>query len=351
MASHRTGAERFRALLFYGVVPLLGYLAFLVTRPFLAPLAWASVLAMTLYPLHQRLGTRLSPSHAALATTLTAALLIVAPLALLGMMLSSELPRVMAYAQQIPAQATPENIERLWDELRQYVPFTLPDDSSQILGQAVQTVGGFLGPRLGSAVASVFEVVGSLFVTLFALFFLLRDARRLSEGVRRLLPFPPHERELLITEAHDLVIASVGAGLTVSAVQGLVGGLAFWALGLGAPAIWGVLVAVCSLLPVVGAALVWAPVAFWLGMSGAVGQALALVIVGTLGISMVDNVLRPILLSGRSSVNGLIVFIGLLGGTTAFGLVGLVFGPIILVLAGTLFEALTRHSSSPTQRA
>jgi predicted PurR-regulated permease PerM len=111
-----------------------------------------------------------------------------------------------------------------------------------------------------------------------------------------------------------------------------------------------VLIAICSLIPVVGAALVWAPVAFWLGMSGAVGQALALVIVGTLGISMVDNVLRPILLSGRSSVNGLIVFIGLLGGTTAFGLVGLVFGPIILVLAGTLFEALTRHSSSPTHR-
>lgn len=350
MPSHRTGVERFRSLLFYGIVLLLGYLAFIVSRPFLASLAWATVLALTLYPLHLRLSARLSPARAALATTVSAGAIIVAPLALLVLMLSTEIPVVMAYAQQIPAQATPENLERLWDDVRMLVPFSLPDDYSQVVSQVVQWIGGFVAPRVGTAVASVLEVVGSLFVTLFALFFLLRDADRATDIVRRFLPFPPHERELLMKEAHDLVVASVGAGLTVSAVQGLIGGLAFWFLGLGAPAIWGVLIAICSLIPVVGAALVWAPVAFWLGMSDAVGQALALVIVGTLGISMVDNVLRPILLSGRSSVNGLIVFIGLLGGTTAFGLVGLVFGPIILVLAGTLFEALTRHSSSPTHR-
>lgn len=347
MPSHRSGAERFRTLLFYGVVLLLGYLVLLVSRPFLAPLAWSAVLAMTLAPLHTRILGHLPGNRAALITTLMAGLIIVAPLAILVLMLSAELPRVMAYAQQLPAQATPENLERIYDELRRYVPVTLPDDSAQVVEQAVRLVGGFVAPRVGTAVASVLEVVGSLFVTLFALFFLLRDSDRITDLIRRLLPFPPHERELLMQEAHDLVIASVGAGLTVSAAQGLVGGLAFWILGLGAPAVWGVLVAVCSLLPVVGAALVWAPVALWLGLSGQTAQALALTVVGTLIISMVDNVLRPILLSGRASVNGLVVFIGLLGGTAAFGLVGLVFGPIVLVLAGTLFDALTRHAASP----
>jgi predicted PurR-regulated permease PerM len=347
MASHRTGAERFRSLLFYGIVLLLGYLAFLVSRPFIAPLAWATVLALTLYPWHLRLSARLTDGRAALVTTVSAGLIIVAPLALLVLMLANEIPVVMAYAQQIPAQTTPENLERLWDDIRVLVPVSLPEDYTQVIGQVVQWIGGFVAPRVGTAVASVLEVVGSLFVTLFALYVLLRDADRATDIVRRCLPFPPHERERLMQEAHDLVVASVGAGLTVSAVQGLIAGLAFWALGLGAPAIWGVLIAICSLIPVVGAALVWAPVALWLGLSGAVAQALALVVVGTLGISMVDNVLRPILLSGRSSVNGLVVFIGLLGGTTAFGLIGLVIGPIVLVLAGTLFEALTRHSSPP----
>ena len=178
---------------------------------------------------------------------------------------------------------------------------------------------------------------------LFALFFLLRDADRMAELVRTLLPFPEDQRDQLIKEAHDLVIASVGAGLTVSAVQGVIGGIAFWALGAGAPAAWGVAVAICSLIPAVGASIVWAPVALWWLLSGDIVRGVALIVVGAGVIGLVDNVLRPVLLSGRTSVSGLIVFIGLLGGVGAFGFVGLVIGPIVLVIAGSLLHALTRR--------
>jgi predicted PurR-regulated permease PerM len=339
----RPGSERFGELLFYGVLILVGYLAYQVTAPFLASLAWAAILAVTLNPLHSRLVVTIGKSRAALVTTLAAAVLIVGPLATLISMLAGEVPELVAFAQTLPAQATPERVQTIWDNLRHRVPVSLPDDPSQLIRQGAQSVAGFVAPRVGGVLANLLGMIGSIFVMLFAMFFLLRDSDRVVDMLRRVLPFPTAEREQLIKETQDLVIASVGAGLAVAAVQGVIGGVTFWAMGLGAPAAWTVAIAICSLIPVVGATLVWVPVALWWALSGEVGKALVLTGIGAGVIGMVDNVLRPVLLSGRASVNGLVVFIGLLGGGSAFGFVGLVIGPIVLVTAGTLINALTRH--------
>ena len=343
----RSSIERFGELLFYAVVVLVAYLAYLVAQPFLAPLAWAGILALTLNPLRTRLAPRLGPTKAALATTATAAILIVGPMAVVISMLVNELPVLVSFAQQLPTQATPERVQVIWDGVRQRIPVSLPEDPTQLLSQAAQSVLSFLAPRLGGVVANAASMIASLFVMLFALFFLLRDGDRAGGMIRRLLPFPEAERERLIRETHDLVIASVGAGLTVAAVQGLVGGLAFWALGVGAPAAWGVAMAICALIPVVGTTLIWGPVALWWALSGELLKALILLGVGVGVIGVVDNLMRPLLLSGRTSVNGLVVFIGLMGGLTAFGFVGLVLGPIVLVTAGTLLDALTRVRRTP----
>ena len=339
----RPGSERFGELLFYGVLLLVGYLAYLVAAPFIGPLAWAGILTLSFHPMQRRLAARIGNSRAALLTTLVAALLIVGPVATLLSMLAAEVPQLVGFAQRLPSQATPERVQMVWDNVRHRIPFGLPDDPTQLISQAAQTVGAFLAPRLGDAVANIAAMIGSVFVTLFALFFLLRDSDRVVDMLRRVLPFPAAERERLLKETHNLVIASVGAGLAVAAVQGVVGGLTFWAMGLGAPAAWTVVIGICSLIPVVGATLVWAPVALWWALSGELGKAVILTAIGAGVISMVDNVLRPMLLSGRASVNGLVVFIGLLGGGAAFGFVGLVIGPIVLVTAGTLINALTRR--------
>jgi predicted PurR-regulated permease PerM len=177
---------------------------------------------------------------------------------------------------------------------------------------------------------------------LFSLFFLLRDGEILGQQVRELLPLPDRERERLMSETRDLVIASVGAALLVAAAQGAIGGIAFWLLGVAAPVIWGVVMAMCALIPVVGAALVWVPTALWLLFSGEVTRGIILALVGVLGISMADNILRPLLLAGRTSASGLVVFLGILGGAAAFGFIGLVLGPIILVTAGSLLRVFTR---------
>ncbi|MGE0464609.1 MAG: AI-2E family transporter [Vicinamibacterales bacterium] len=345
----RTSTERFGELLFYAVVVLMAYLAFLVIQPFFAPLAWAAIFALALHPAWKRLAARTGPTRAALITTLGAAVLIIGPLTAVVSMLLGELPMVVAFTKQLPSQATPERVQVVWDNIRARVPASLPEDPTQLLSQAAQSVVSFLAPRLGGAVANLASMIGSLFVMLFALFFLLRDGDRAGQLIRRLLPFPEAERERLIRTTHDLVIASVGAGLSVAAVQGIIGGLAFWALGIGAPAAWGVAMAVCAVIPVVGTTLIWGPVAIWWLLSGEVVKALVLAGIGMGVIGSVDNLLRPLLLSGRTSVNGLVVFIGLLGGLTAFGFVGLVLGPIVLVTSGTLLDALTRQSRRPAE--
>jgi predicted PurR-regulated permease PerM len=159
--------------------------------------------------------------------------------------------------------------------------------------------------------------------------------------VRDLLPFDEARRERLVEQTRDLVIASVGAGLTVAAVQGVLGGVTFWLLGFAAPTLWGVAMAFCALLPVVGSSIVWLPAAAWLLLSGDVTRGVILLAVGALAIGMVDNVLRPILLSGRTTANGLVIFLGLLGGVAAFGFIGLLLGPVVLVSATTLIEAVS----------
>jgi predicted PurR-regulated permease PerM len=336
-----TAKERFSRLLFYVLVLVTGYLSYQVLSPFLGPLAWAAVFAVMFHGVHVEIAARIGPNRAALVTTLMAAVLIVAPAVLLVSVLAREVPQVIEYVQQVSLSA-PEQIERLWQMVRARIPLQLPEDPTALLREGVQRMLAFLAPAAGGVVADILGMLGSLFVMLFALFFLLRDGHTLGRQIRDLLPLPERERERLMAETRDLVIASVGAGLMVAAAQGTIGGIAFWALGLNAPVIWGVATGFCSLVPVVGSALVWVPASLWLLLSGEITRGVILIVIGVLGIGMADNVLRPLLLSGRTSASGLVVFLGLLGGVSAFGFVGIVLGPIVLVTAGSLLDAFTR---------
>ncbi|MEP7118696.1 MAG: AI-2E family transporter [Acidobacteriota bacterium] len=345
---HTTSHERFTNLLFYAVLILMGYLAMLVVWPFLAPLAWAAILALSLRPVYMRFRIRMQRSPAALATTVLAGLLIITPAVFLGAVVMQQLPVALDYAKNL-SHTTPEQITRFWSLLRARVPVSLPEDPMSLVSQGLQQTAAYVVPQAGSLLANLLSLIGSLLVMLFALFFLLRDGKTFAAVIRRLLPFNDRETERLLSKTTDLVVASVGAGLVVAAVQGAIGGLTFWMLGLPAPVVWGVAIAICSLLPVIGATIVWVPVAVWLFFSGQVTTALLLTASCAVILGSTDNVLRPILLSGRTSASGLVVFIGLLGGVSAFGFVGLVLGPIVLVIAGTLIDALTRRVQLPSE--
>jgi predicted PurR-regulated permease PerM len=281
-------------------------------------------------------------TRASLATTLLAAVLILGPAVFLLSMLVREMPALVDRVQQASVKA-PDQVERVWGVARQRLPVALPNDPAQLIGQGMQRALAFLASGAGAALADLFATVGSLFIFLFSLFFLLRDRDQVADLILGLMPFPEHESRVLLRNTRDLVIASVGAGLAVAAVQGAIGGIAFWIVGIGAPAIWGVVMAISSLIPLVGAALVWVPTAAWLMLTGQVARGIILALIGVLGISMADNILRPLLLSDKVSASGLVVFLGLLGGAAAFGFIGLVIGPIVLITAGSMLRMFTRN--------
>jgi len=332
--------DRFARVIFYGVIGLTAVLAYRVVRPFLQPLVWAAIFAILLYPLYGWLSRRLRPSRAALAVTAFAALVMIGPVTTLLSLLVSEATRAAAAVQQTDwDRATPDRLLALWQAVRERSPFALPEDPSALVAQGVERLAAFLVPRAGAVLQNVASTFFGMAVMLFALFFFLRDGPAYATTVRGLLPFSEARRERFLRETRTLVAASLGSGLAVAAVQGFIGGVTFWALGFPSSVLWGVVMAFSSLVPVVGAALVWLPAVVWLFLSGDVVRAVVLVAIGVGGIGMADNILRPLLLSGRSSGSGLVVFLGLLGGVVAFGFVGLILGPVVLLTAGTLLDA------------
>ena len=322
------------ALIFLGL-----FLSYLILRPFLVAMTWAVMFAILFRRMQLALTSRMGPGRAAGITTSVIGILIVAPAVLLIAVLAREAPQVADHLKQASG-GTPPQIQKIWDGAKARSPFPMPDNPTDFINKGAQRALPFLTSHASAFAADFFGVLGNLVAMLFALFFMLRDGDAMSRQLRDRLPFTDEENGQLMTETRDLVIASIGAGLVVAAAQGAIGGAAFWLVGISAPVFWGVVTAFCSLLPVVGATIVWVPAAIGLLLSGEIGRGILLLVIGVFGISMADNVLRPLLLAGKTSVSGFIIFFGLLGGAAAFGFIGLVIGPIVLVITGRVLENL-----------
>jgi predicted PurR-regulated permease PerM len=339
-----TERERIGAIGFYGVVVLLGVLVYQLFRPFLVPLTWAAVLAICFYPTHYRFEQRLSRNRAALLSTASVGLLVVIPLLGVALAFALQASRILNNVPHLLTE-TPGFARRWLETGLTYVPGGDTIDPEEVLIDGARRVAAFLSGQAAGVLQHLAVFIVDFVIAMFALFFLFRDAALLMAALRRIVPLSPEVRERLIAQTRTLVTASVTSGLIVAAVQGVLGGLVFWALGLPAPLFWGVVMGLFCLLPF-GAWVVWAPAAIGLVASGSVGRGLLLAALGAGVVSAVDNLLRPILLSGRSEMNGLLLFISLLGGVIAFGTVGLVFGPVLMATSVGLFETFTTDRAS-----
>ncbi len=343
--------ERFARVLFYAVVLAVGYLTFRIVAPFLASLAWAAVFAMVLSPVTRRFERRMGvPVAATLTTVVTAGLIVVPAVIVLTVLVREVTFMIRDFQQSGMAIPTPARLQEWWLELRARVPFPLPEDLAGALSERIQWLAGYVAGTAGSALQNVIGSVFQLFVMLFGVFYFLRDRERVVALIRHLLPFADERRDRIMEDTHSLVVATVGSTFVVAVVQGTLTGVALSFLGFRAPVFWGVMTSVFSLIPAVGSGIVWLPAAIWLIASGEVVKGVVLIGYGALVIGMADNVLRPILLSGRTSMHGLTVFISLMGGVAAFGFIGLVLGPVVAAVMGILLESVLpqpERSSDP----
>jgi predicted PurR-regulated permease PerM len=334
-----TERERLTVVWFYGLAVLLAYFVYQLFRPFLVPLAWSAVLVICFYPTHCRFERRWSGGRAALLSTASVALLVIVPMLAVASAFVSQASRVLESVPRLLEHA-PESARRWLQAALLYVPGGKTIDAEALLADSARRLASFLSEQAPAVLQDAILFLAYLVITIFAMFFLFRDAPALMRVVRRIAPLEASVRERLIEQTHTLVTAGVTSSLIVAAVQGILGGLTFWALGLSAPVFWGVVMAVCCLLPF-GAWIVWAPAAIWLLLTGSIVRGLLLAGIGLGIVSGIDNVLRPMLLSGQSEMNGLLLFVSMLGGLAAFGTVGIVLGPVLMATAIGVADALT----------
>jgi predicted PurR-regulated permease PerM len=333
--------ERVATVFFYGIVLLLGYVFLRMLAPFLASLGWAAVLAIVVYPWHERLVPQYGHARAAALSTLVVTLLIVGPGLVILTAFVQESGAALSAVDRDAFAGQLAWFEQAWNRIRVWIPGAQAIDLERLVEDVVSRTGGFVATRVGGLLANIAVLLFQLLVTLIAVFFFLRDADTIMRDLRGVLPFEDLRRERMIRQTRELVYASIAAGLLIAALQGLAGGLVFAALGLGAPVFWGVMMGLLALLPFVGTWVVWMPTAIWLLATGQVVKGVILVVLGVVVVASIDNVLRPGLLSGRAQMNGLLMFISLLGGVSLFGLLGLVLGPLVTAIVTSLFEAYT----------
>jgi predicted PurR-regulated permease PerM len=335
--------DRFYARTFALVTCLvLGLALFKIVQPFLGPLLWAIFIAFLLHPLHVRLAARLRgrPQLSAALLTVLTFVVIIGPLTALSAAFAAQVGDLLQIVQNKVAGQTTGNVLNLanvpW--VRQgldWLDRTFDVDLAQLQvwftqgsKEALQTLASLTGKAFLGAIGTV---VGFVLME-FMLFFFIRDGGEMVDTTRELIPMAEAPKAKLFDHLAGVTRAMVyGTGLT-ALIQGALVGISFLIVGLPSPIVFGVIAALVGLLPFGGTALVWGPAALVLAVEGRWGATIFMLVWGTVLVSLVDNVVRPMLVSGRANVGTLTVFIGVLGGLTAFGAIGLFLGPVVIAL-------------------
>ena len=308
--------------------------------PFYGTILWGTVIALLFAPLYRCLLPRCRQRRtlAALATLLAVLVLVVLPLTLITAALTREAAGVYQRVQSGEMNPTiyfrgvfdalPGWITALLDRFGLVDFATLQQRVTVALTQGSQ----FIATHALAIGQDTFMFVLDLFITLYLAFFLIRDGEHLARDLRHALPLPSAQRQELFDKFAVVIRATVKGNLLVAALQGLLGGLAFWFLGVDGALLWAVLMAFLSLLPAVGAGVVWVPVALYFFVTGALWQGLALTAWGVLVIGLVDNLLRPLLVGKDTRLPDYLVLISTLGGMSVMGINGFVLGPAIAAM-------------------
>lgn len=322
----------------------LAYLLYRILAPLRTEIGWAAVLAFILHPLHERLTARLRGRRTLSAATLTGLtpFLVLAPLAMLGVAFAGQVAHLVGYLRGRTLMSWSDILQRLsalpviggpvsWardntavsaDQIEAWI-----SDGVQTLLRSAATMGGDLA--LG-----VFGTLVGFFMMLFMLFFFLQDGRAMLAALERSIPMTPEQRQRLLKYLADVTRAVVFGSVATALINGAVVGVGFALAGLPSPLVFGVLGAIASFLPS-GSAIVLVPAALYLAAAGRWGAALFIAL-WTVGLWAAETVLRPLLTSKRAAVSTLAVFIGAIGGVSAFGILGLILGPVVLSFAVAL---------------
>ena len=317
------------------------YLCWLMALPFFAALTWSIAMALIARPLHLWLKRRITNKNfAALLSVILVTMTIIVPgILLVDQAVAEAMDGVRALQSFIESAG--------WKQALDHHPWLRHTagwlEANLDLTSSISSLAKTVSSKAPKLIAASLRSIVVLAISLFTLFYFFRDGDRIVARLVVLLPMPRAEIELLLTGISDAIRATVYGRFTVAAVQGMLGGLMFWALGIGAPLLWGMMMILLSLVPVLGAFVIWAPAAVVLVLKGTWIKALILAVWGTGVIGLIDNFLYPLLVGDRLRVHSLLVFFSVIGGIAAFGATGIILGPVILSVAIALQQLWQRR--------
>lgn len=343
VAGQQARQARWLALLAITTIAL--YLCWRMLQPFVDVLIWAVVLVLVFHPAHRQIATKLRrPALSALLSTVLVLATVVAPLVLLGSALVRELSSVATTESMKGFLDHPVDspaVQRVLAFLQRYVdvdqlfsPEAIRNGLTKVSQAVVTQTAGVVGGVLG--------FVMKAFFVMFTMFYLFRDGDIAAARLRDMLPVDGATAHELLVRTSDTVTASVYGVFVIAIIQGTLGGLMFWFLGMPSALLWGVVMTVFSAIPMLGAFVVWVPAAIYLAVTGAVAKAIALTVWGAVVIGLVDNFLRPRLVGHKTRMHDLLIFFSVLGGLQVFGMMGLLIGPVIVAITMGLIDLYRR---------
>lgn len=322
-------------------------------RPFYGAILWAVVLAILFHPFQNVITARLQPRRniAASIGLFVCICVVLIPSALIFIAVAREAARFYRWMsmhdidlastfESVRARAPPY-VLKVVDFIRIGSLEELQDRLNAALVEATQ----WAAPQALGIGQSAVRMIANGGVLLYILFFLLRDGTALSATVRKASPLTPHQTEQFLDKFSQVITATVRGNVVIALVQGMIGGVVFWLLGMDGALLWGVVMAFLSLLPVIGAAAVWVPAAGYLLLSGEIIKGLILLATGILVISLVDNLLRPPLVGKGARMPDYLILVSTLGGIALMGINGFVVGPLIAALFVTVWSMMSDSNS------
>lgn len=330
--------------LFFLIAAIFFYLFYALIIPFFAPICWAAVFVIIFFPLYEKLlGKLRSKGLTSLIMCIIIIILIIGPVAyLFGSLVGEATTAVTKVNEMIKTGEIDKYLtfnlpwlDSIKEKLKDYYDFS-EMKTEQIIKNAIENVSTAILNQTRWLISNITRMVFYFALMVFTMYYFFKDGEVIVHKIRRLMPLTPNQVSVTFHKLREVIQATMYGGVVVALIQGLIGGILFAVVGIPSAVFWGAIMAFLSIIPFIGAFVIYIPAGLILIIGGSYFKGIFVIAVGTVVISQIDNVIRPFLISGKTQMHPLLLFFAILGGIYLFGLLGIVLGPLIAAVFITL---------------
>ncbi|MFH0985590.1 MAG: AI-2E family transporter [Candidatus Omnitrophota bacterium] len=340
--------EQFISFFFIGILAYIIYQVFNIFAPFFTAIFWAAILSFAFYPLYEKLRGRFPRQKNSIPIIMTVGvfLVVVPPLIFVILNMTTQ---IIEFSQWAYGYVRDGKLEQLVEQIRGLPWFqniqthiggsqTLKDTLSSWLLGTTKNLGNLAAAQAGTFTRNIFFILLNVFFMSFLTFVFFKHGERIYNFIYEIAPFEPDTKKALFKQIHETFVAVIRGQLLTSVTQATVAGILFTALGVPLPLFFTFLIFLTSLIPILGAASVWVPIAIFLAIQHLYVKAIILAVVGALGISLLDNIMKPAIIGEKTKLPYFLLFFGIMGGMKFYGLMGIFLAPVVL----SIFFALIK---------